>query len=176
MSTSTITHEQEQAIADYFAGRHIPVGLGSEDEACSVGGINLALGRGLTDALPAEMSHVIGRWMIPVQDAMPDALRNSLEWRRLLPLAAGTGQARELDRYAMIKEWLCEQVLTMLQPLADAGGYGSAWAAMCHERSVPAANAAQAAAISDELSVYCEADEEDEEIDDEDELDEDDDE
>jgi hypothetical protein len=70
----------------------LPSGLGTEESACSIAAINLALTGELTDDIPDCMSEVIGRWIIPTQDAMPAELRNSPRWKSLLPLAAGTGQ------------------------------------------------------------------------------------
>ena len=65
---STITTEQQTAIADFLKGRRIP---------CSVAAINLALFGRLTDHVPPCMSLVVGRWIIRIQDAMPDTMRNS---------------------------------------------------------------------------------------------------
>jgi hypothetical protein len=104
-----------------------------------VAAINLALYGRLTYAVPNCMSLVIAGWMITVQDAMPAALRNSPEWRGLLPLAAGTGRGHEPERVELVFEWLWGTVLPQLQSAADAGGYGPAWAAICRERTVAAA-------------------------------------
>lgn len=146
MKMSTITPEQEQAIADYLSCREITVGRGSEESACSIAAINLALTGRLTDEIPPCMSPVIGRWIIVVQDAMPHAMRNGGEWAALLPLAAGTGQAHESQRLAIVLDWMWEVVLPAFQPKADAGGYGAEWRSMCAERSEGAAAKAAAAA------------------------------
>ena len=121
---STITSDQEQAIRNYLKGRHIPAGLGDENEACSIAAINLALAGQLTDQIPDCMSPVIGRWIISVQDVIPDDMRNSLQWRDLLPLAAGTGRdpADEKARLDIILEWMWSDVLPTVQPIADRGG------------------------------------------------------
>ena len=146
---ATITQEQEQAIRDYLAGRHIPSGLGTEEEACSIASINLALTGKLTDKIPDCMSEVIGRWIIRIQDAMPDEMRNSDKWRSLLPLAAGTGRDLEQERLAIIMDWLWVTVLPQLQPLADERGFGEAWRTMTEQRTPAAAYAAYDAARSD---------------------------
>jgi hypothetical protein len=143
---STLTPAQEASIAAYLKGRHIPAGVGTAESACSVAAINLALTGRLTDAIPACMSLVVGRWIIVIQDAMPDAMRNGEPWRALLPRAAGTGRAREAQRLAIIMDWMWGTVLPQLQPVADAGGYGDAWARMCSERTEEAAAARAAAA------------------------------
>ncbi|MCI0679586.1 MAG: hypothetical protein L0Z63_11185 [Actinobacteria bacterium] len=92
---STITRADEKKIRDYLRGRHIPAGLGTRKEACSVAAINLALTGELTARIPDWMSPVVGRFILGVQDDMPDKMRNSPRWRRLLPLAAGTGRDPE---------------------------------------------------------------------------------
>jgi hypothetical protein len=128
--TSTITSEQEHAIAVYLKDRHITAGLGTADEACSIAAINLALFGKLTDNVPDCMSFIIGRWIIVIQDAMPDKMRNSIEWRRLLPLAAGTGRDHETARLRILINWVWEKVLPPLQTIADDGGFGEAWRAI----------------------------------------------
>ena len=86
----------------------IPAGLGNaEDGACSLASINLALTGELWAAPPDCMSLVIAAWIFKVQDAMPAKMRNSREWRTLLPLAAGTGRdpLHEEERSDTITEW-----------------------------------------------------------------------
>ncbi len=141
---STITEEQRRSIAEFVGSHHIPSGLGTEEGACSIAAINLCLTGELKDDIPACMSPVIGRWIIGVQDAMPDDMRNSARWKTLLPLAAGTGRELEAERSALILDWMWGTVLTELQPLAEKGGYGDAWRAMTTLRT-PAAAAAEAA-------------------------------
>jgi hypothetical protein len=76
---STITEQQQQAIALKLAAMHLPAGLGDEHNACSIAAINLTLSGELSDTIPLCMSEVIGKWIIPMQDAMPDTMRNSTE-------------------------------------------------------------------------------------------------
>ncbi len=146
MTTSTITDEQREKIKAYFAGKTIPAGLGSEEAACSIAGINLALSGRLTDTVPVCMSQVIGCWIIDVQDSMPADMRNSDEWRDLLPLAAGTGRKHEKARLAIVMDWMWGTVLPAIQHAADHGGYGEAWKKMCDDRTEASANAARDAA------------------------------
>jgi hypothetical protein len=145
---STITTEQQEAIAAFLNDRHIPAGLGTEEEACSIAAINLALTGTLNDTVPDCMSEVIGRWIIGAQDAMPDEMRNSAEWRELLPLAAGTGRENEKERLDIILDWMWGTVLPSLQPLADEKGFGPQWSAMCTERTSEAARSAASAAYA----------------------------
>ena len=143
---STITLEQQTAIAAKLAGMHLPSGLGDEESACSIAAINLALSGKLTDDIPDCMSKVIGKWIISVQDSMPDDMRNSAQWKSLLPLAAGTGRAKGKKRLAIILDWMWGTVLPTLQPLADKHGFGREWQAMTAERTEAAAWAAAEAA------------------------------
>ena len=143
---STITQEQQAKIADYLATHVLPKGLGTEDSACSIAAINLALTGRLTDTIPDCMSPVIGRWIIRVQDAMPGDMRNSAQWKNLLPLAAGTGRkpGDEQRRLALILDWMWDVVLPHLQSIADARGFGASWAYMCQQKTATAADAAAA--------------------------------
>jgi hypothetical protein len=145
---STITIEQQTAIAAKLASMHLPSGLGTEESACSIAAINLALTGRLTDDIPDCMSKVIGRWIISVQDAMPADMRNSGRWKSLLPAAAGTGRDKEQERLAIILDWMWGTVLPTLQPLADERGFGREWQAMTTERTGAAAHAARAAALA----------------------------
>lgn len=154
---STITQEQQQAIASFLVGKHIPVGLGSRKEPCSIAAINLALRGKLTDKIPECMSPVVGNWIIYVQDAMPDAMRNSERWRSLLPLAAGTGRKRDGERLAIILDWIWGTVLPSLQPLADKGGFGGAWCRMTTERTAAAAAGVAEVAAEAAAAVAAEA-------------------
>jgi hypothetical protein len=143
---STITLKQQQAIAEKLATMTLPSGLGTEESACSIAAINLALSGKLTDAIPPCMSQVIGKWIIQMQDAMPDDMRNSDRWKQLLPLAAGTGRNKEKERLAAILDWMWGTVLPTLQPLADARGFGAEWKRMNTERTREAAERAAYAA------------------------------
>lgn len=39
---ATLTEVEQQKIRDFIEGKHIPSGLGTEEEACSIAAINLA--------------------------------------------------------------------------------------------------------------------------------------
>jgi len=145
---STITTEQQQAITNLLATMTLPAGLGTKKNACSIAAINLALSGQLTDDIPACMSPVIGRWVIGVQDAMPADMRNSAEWKRLLPLAAGTGRYHEEARLQLVLQWMWEVALPIIQPMADERGFGAEWRTMLRERTPSAAAAAYAADVA----------------------------
>ena len=142
------TDEADTKLRQYLArpGYDIPVGLGSKEAACSMAAINLSLGFVLTDEPPDCMSEVIGRWIVAVQDRMPDGTRNSPGWRELLPLAAGTGREHETERIDMVLNWMFGTTLPLLQPLADERGFGILWRSMCVKRTEGAAVAARYAA------------------------------
>jgi hypothetical protein len=140
----------EQAIADYFADRFIPAGLGNEEAACSIAGINLVLTGKLTDKIPDCMSEVIGYWIIVIQDSMLSSIRNSARWKSLLPYAAGTGRNKETERLAIILDWMWGTVLPSVQTTADERGFRAEWETMLTERTAYAANAARMAASAAE--------------------------
>jgi len=149
---STITQVQQDAIADYLATHYIPARIGTKYAANSIAAINLALTGELTDNIPECMSEVIGRWILGVQNAMPDALRNSKRWKSLLPLAAGTGRAREQERLELILEWMWSTVLPDVQPFADHYGFGGQWLIMCEHRTWTSAQASRVAAEVAEIA------------------------
>ena len=151
---STITTEQQASIASKLAGMHLPSGLGDEQSACSIAVINLALSGRLTDEIPDCMSRVIGQWIIAVQDAMPGEMRNSEEWKSLLPLAAGTGRGQEQARLDIILDWMWGTVLPSLQTLADQRGFGEQWQKMTTDRTVESANAAAEATWEDAWAAH----------------------
>ena len=144
--TTVWTQEADARLRDYLASHEVAEGIGTQESACSVAAINLALTEKVTDAIPMCMSNVIGQWMIVVQDAMPSEMRNSSGWKCLLPMAAGTGRDREEERLALIMDWMWGPVLPDLQSLADQGGFGAEWRTMCVEKSPKAAGDAAWAA------------------------------
>ena len=143
-----ITTEQETAIRDVLATMpELAVGVGTAEKACSIAALNLALTGTLTDEIADCMSRVVGRWIISVQDQMPATIRDSAEWRELLVLSAGTGREHEAARIALVLSWMWD-ALALVQPRADADGYGKAWEMMLRERTPESAYAAADAAAS----------------------------
>ena len=149
---SDFTPQQAAKLTEYLATHTIAKGMGTAESACSVSAINLAIDGRLTDDIPPCMSLVIGRWIIIIQDAMPAEMRNSAEWKRLLPLAAGTGRAHEAACLDVAADWLWGTILPQLQPLADDGGFGAEWLRMTTDRTRGAADAA--AAVSAAYTVF----------------------
>ena len=145
--SDTFTPEQRVRLEGYLANHSLPSGLGNEESACSIAAINLAISGELTDEIPACMSSVLGRATIRLQDAMPDKMRNSFRYKRLLPDMAGTGRDNEPERLGVLMDWMWSTVLPQLQPLADKKGFGAEWRDMCRLKTrETAANAAYAAA------------------------------
>ncbi|MGL5829674.1 MAG: hypothetical protein ACRC0L_08920 [Angustibacter sp.] len=153
--TITTTQGQQDAIAAYLDGHTLAKGHGDRQSACSIVAINLALTGELTDEIPNCMSPVTGGWIIAIQDAMPDGIRNSKEWKSLLPLAAGTGRLFEDEILKFVMNCMWGVALPTHQKLADAGGYGDEWRAMTEIRSSDAAEAASSAASA--VGAHCAA-------------------
>jgi len=151
MSNSTeFTLEAKEKLIFYLNTHTLPKGLGTEEAACSIAAINLAISGELTDTIPECMSKVIGKWIINIQDAIPTELRNSTEWKFLLPQAAGTGREKEQERKEIIMNWMWTIVLPIIQPIADKKGFGTKWKQMCELKTIAAASyAADAAAAAD---------------------------
>ena len=144
-----ITQADQTKIAELVNRMTLCDGVGTTESACSIAAINLALSGRLTDDIPECMSPVIGNWIIKIQDAMPASVRNSAEWKNLLPGAAGTGREFEEQRLAVITDWMWTDVLPLLQPLANEQGFGVEWQVMCAEKTAAAATAAARAARAD---------------------------
>ena len=147
---TTYTPEIRSKLEQYLATHTLPKGMGSEESACSIAAINLAISGKMTDEIPDCMSEVIGCATITLQDAMPDDMRNSARYKAWLPTAVGTGRDREQEqeRLAILMDWMWRTVLPQLQPLADEEGFGKEWRTMCSERTQEAAYAAADAAAS----------------------------
>ena len=150
------TLEADRRLKEYLErpGYLIPAGLGTEDAACSMAAINLALNGNLNDFTPPCMSAIIGAVIVSVQDVIPSDIRNSREWRELLPLAAGTGRDHEKERADIVFDWLWDDVLPLLQPLADERGCGDAWRKMCSGRTEEAADIAYRSIASSGIGLF----------------------
>ena len=151
--TQTFTQEHRAKLEEYLATHTLPSGLGTEESACSLAAINLALSGELTDEIPDCMSDVLGTAAIVLQDAMPSEMRNSLRYKTLLPDMAGTGRKHEQERLAIIMDWMWSVVLPQLQPVADKHGFGSEWQTMCNLKTAASARAAARAAAAVDAAV-----------------------
>lgn len=113
--------------AERLKTQHIPTGIGEEGEECTVAAANMAISGKLTDECHPCMSPVITRWIIRIQDRMPDEMRNSDEWKNAAIGLIGSGRDHELERKEIILTWTWEKVLPYLQPIADRIGFGDQW-------------------------------------------------
>ena len=147
--SDTFTAEQRAKLEDYLANHILPSGLGSEESACSIAAINLAINGELKDNIPPCMSKVLGKATIRLQDNMPDKMRNSDRYKALLPDMAGTGRDNESERLAVLMDWVWSTALPQLQPLADEIGFGVEWSNMCRLKTREAARCAAEAADAD---------------------------
>ena len=127
MSTTVFSPEAAERLRNYLDNHLLARGKGSEFSACSIAAINLAISGWLTDKIPDCMSLVIGEWIITIQDTMPESVRNSQEWKTLLPLAAGTGRERETERINVLIEWMYSLVLPSFSYLAEREGLSEEW-------------------------------------------------
>lgn len=146
-----ITVQQLEAVREAMMTGHIPRGLGDEGEACTIARANLALTGDLSDGPHPCINNVIRRWVIAIQDEMPDEMRNSVEWREAAVSAfttGGNGVADEVYRDAIIG-WMWD-ALALVQPVADAKGFGAEWRTMLTAGT--AARAAEAAADAAEAA------------------------
>ena len=148
------TIENRTKLEDYLATHSLPSGLGTEESACTLAAINLAITGKLTDEIPSCMSLVLGGTAIRLQDVMPDQMRNSKRYKRLIPDMPGTGRERETERLAVLMDWMWTVVLPQLQPIADKHGFGSAWRNMCEVKTPAAARAAARAADAVDAADY----------------------
>ena len=139
------TEQHRENLNAYLKDREIPKGTGTKESACSVAAINLAISGKLTDDIPDCMSDVLGEAVIHIQDAMPNEIRNSKEYKALLPDMAGTGREHEKERLSILLDWMWGTVLPQVQPIADKEGFGGEWKTMCEERTYNAASAAERA-------------------------------
>ena len=140
------TTDHRLQLEAYLESHTLPKGLGGTESACTLAAINLAMSGKLTAKIPDCMSGVLGNAAITLQDAMPDKMRNSQRYKRLIPDMPGTGRAQEQERLAILMEWMWGVVLPQLQPIADKSGFGDKWRLMCHDRTAAAAYAAADAA------------------------------
>lgn len=136
--TTSWTPAADKALREYLArpGYQVARGRGSEEAAGSMSAINLALTGELTCETPLCMSAVVGEWINVVQPSLPRSALDSREWRDALPLAAATGRGAEAQRLGLLFDWTWESVLPRAQAMADGGGYGAQWRAVCERRVV----------------------------------------
>lgn len=126
---------QREAIQRLLATHPLCHGVGNIKSMCTIAAINFALTDEVTDECPDCMSPVLHLWVIPVQDALPMDRLHSPNWTDTVPMAAGTNDGRDVERLALIMDWMWGTVLPQLQPLADKHGFGEKWIRMCQDRT-----------------------------------------
>jgi len=122
-------------LTEYLDTHNLSKGIGTKESACSIAAINLALNGTLKDDVPECMSEAIGEWIIRIQDQFPNNLRNSMEWKSLLPLAAGTGREKETERLNLIRKWIWETVLPPLNPAVSNLKLFPKWESMLDKKN-----------------------------------------
>jgi hypothetical protein len=154
----TITDTQRAQLAEAFASPTLRIGEGlgttgpvDSGERCTIAEINLVL----TGTLSAEshpcISEVIRRWVIAIQDAMGDELRNSPAWRAAAPLIAGTGtedERVESGRRDMIIAWMWDRLADDVVLAVLPNAMRPAWDRMLIERTSDAADAVDSPAAA----------------------------
>lgn len=143
--SESFTKEDRNKVASFLSTVNLSQGIGFAEMPCSIAAINIALTGKIGDTRPSCMSPVIHRFIIEVQDSAGDEMRNSKEWKALLPWAAGSldEDEIELERLCLVRDWLWDTVFPnkiMLNTSALAG-LRYDWEAMLKGRSQQSLNA-----------------------------------
>ena len=144
MAITELTQDQQKVKALLATHPHLSVGVGNEEEMCTIAAINMALTGRVSDDTHPCISPVIRGWVIVTQDAMPDAIRDSEAWRECVPLIAGSAASAEIERARVerIMAWMWDA----LGDDAFLPDYArQAWDYMLSERTTRAAHAAYVA-------------------------------
>lgn len=137
MSDLSFTKQDRERVARFLSKTTLSQGVGSPDSPCSIAAINLALTGRLTDERPPCMSPVIYHFAVEAQDSASHAMRNSREWKALLPWAAGSldEDAVELERLEIVRGWLWDVVLPAVAVDMIPVPLRSPWASMMQGRN-----------------------------------------
>lgn len=87
---SDIPGAREKARAWLAEHPQLSEGQGSGDRLCSIAALNMAVTGRLSDARPTCVARSLYDWVIAVQDAMPEAIRQSPAWAEQLPRLIGS--------------------------------------------------------------------------------------
>jgi len=123
---------------------HLPSGLGADPEsACTMAQVNFALTGKLADGPHRCVSEVVRRWVIRIQDALPDDIRNSEGWRHAAVGIAGSAgsEADESARVALLLTWMWERLGDEAVMAAVPTPVRGVWQAMLTEKTPTAAYA-----------------------------------
>lgn len=147
--TRTITDADRDAIRATLQDVTLVHGVGNLDAhtACTIAAVNLALTGELRDDDPADcISPVIRRWVIGVQDSMPEAMLAEDAWRDLIPWIAGTRSTSDVEqaRLALILDWMWDRLAAIRDVVPESAR--DAWDRMLAERTSAATAAYDAAA------------------------------
>lgn len=148
-SMEELVAAEKATIRKFLAGRTITSGMGDASACCSIASINMATRRMLCDDPPPSMPDTIYQWVVPVQDAMPDRLRNAADWRALVPDAAYVltgeiGGGGEAKRFGVLKDWVWDAAMPLLRPLTQHAifrgrPFSEQWDMLCRAfRAAPA--------------------------------------
>jgi hypothetical protein len=143
--SESFTKEDREKVSRFLSKTKLCQGFGTAASPCSIIAINFALTGDIGDSRPSCMSPVIHRFIIEAQDSAGDEMRNSKEWKTLLPWAAGSldEDEIELERLGLVRDWLWDTVLAsgiMLKASALAG-LRYDWEQMLKGRSEQSLNA-----------------------------------
>ena len=111
---------------------YIPSGLGTDENPCTIAMIHIAYNGELSDEVLECTSDVIAMFAMRIQDLMSWGLRNSKEWREIIPLIPATGKDMEQERLAVLRNWIFEEILPLVDEKAAADGHIAEWLKMCH--------------------------------------------
>jgi hypothetical protein len=94
-------------VAAYVASVRLSEGLGSVENPCTIGAINVALNGVLTDDPTCCMSPTLTEFVIEIQDSISSYVRNSPEWREIIPLLLNTrDQETEIEQHVLELRWV----------------------------------------------------------------------
>ena len=99
---------------------------------------------------PAGKSEVIAEWVRVAGGDMPDAIREGSEWQELLVSAACAERLDDYELSDVLRDHTFGRILPLVQPTAEADGYGAPWSAMSE-----ACTADAAAQASDAAKLAC---------------------
>jgi hypothetical protein len=121
---------------------HLCAGVGSSDvpgqgKACTIAEINLVLTGHLDDGPHPCMSEVVRRWVIGVQDAVPDGVRNGRAWREAAAGIAGSAASYEVEtlRVQVLLGWMWDALGDDAVLVGVPSGVRPVWDRMLAERT-----------------------------------------
>ena len=154
-SPSFLTPEQRAAVraALTSSGLTLITGRGSakipgSGEACTISEILLTLTGKLDDGPHPCICEVIRCWVIRIQDAMPDKIRNSMAWREAAAGIAGSAAGPEVTRRRVdfLLNWMWGALSDEAVLASIPGSAQPAWERMLTERTSATAHVAADAA------------------------------